>query len=230
MNKIDIKSFSEKINSLNPKEMYAWPFWAQLFVGFIVFILLSAAGVGLHLMGKNDDLTSAQEKEEKLKTEFLEKKKQAINLDLYKAQLEEVTKASDALLKQLPNKSEIEKLLIDINQAGISRGLEFELFKPDREKIYEFYAELPINIKVKGTYDSIGNFAADIGQLSRVVLFTDMSVTTKDDVVTLEATAKTFRYLDPEEVERQRAEKEKEKKKNRPKSEKSESSSSHKAE
>lgn len=209
MKKIDVKSFINGLNSLNPREIHNWPLWANVFIGSVLFIVLVAAGTGLHLMDEYDRLGTEQAKEEKLKQDFLAKKKQAINLDLYKKQLEEVTAASDILLKQLPNKSEMDKLLVDINQAAISKGLQIELFKPGNEKIYEFYAELPISIKVNGTYQTIGEFASDVSNLSRVVLFNDIALSKKDQLVSMEVTAKTFRYLDQDELDKQKAEKEK---------------------
>jgi type IV pilus assembly protein PilO len=209
MKKIDIKSFINSLNSLNPKEIHNWPLWANVFIGSILFIVLVAAGTGLYLMDEYDRLGTEQAKEEKLKQDFLTKKKQAINLDLYKKQLEEVTAASDILLKQLPNKSEMDKLLVDINQAAISKGLQIELFKPGNEKVYEFYADLPISIKVNGTYKTIGEFASDVSNLSRVVLFSDIALSKKDQLVSMEVTAKTFRYLDQDELDKQKAEKEK---------------------
>ena len=141
MKKMDIKSFINGLNSLNPKEVHNWPLWANIFIGSVLFVVLVAVGTGFHLMEQYDRLGTEQAKEEKLKQDFLSKKKQAINLSLYKKQLEDVTVTSNMLLKQLPNKSEMDKLLVDINQAAISKGLQIELFKPGNEKIYEFYAE-----------------------------------------------------------------------------------------
>lgn len=215
MSKINIEELKNKISSLNPKEIYAWPLLFQAAVGVILFVVLVAAGSFLHLSNLQSEIESGARKEQKLKEEFLDKKKQAVNLDLYKLQLEEITKASDALLKQLPNKSEVEKLLYDINQAGVSKGLVVTGFKPDPEKQFDFYAELPIKIKVEGTYQAVGEFASELGQLSRVVILSDMKLTpnaTNPLQLTMEATAKTFRYLDTEELEAQRAKREAEKK------------------
>ena len=209
MKKMDIKSFINGLNSLNPKEVHNWPLWANIFIGSVLFVVLVAVGTGFHLMEQYDRLGTEQAKEEKLKQDFLSKKKQAINLVLYKKQLEEVTATSNMLLKQLPNKSEMDKLLVDINQAAISKGLQIELFKPGNEKMYEFYAELPISIKVNGTYKTIGEFASDVSNLSRVVLFNDINLSKKDELVSMEVIAKTFRYLDQEELDKQRAEKDK---------------------
>jgi type IV pilus assembly protein PilO len=119
--------------------------------------------------------------------------------------LREIDTQFGALLKQLPNKAQMDALLVDINQAGLSRGLQFELFKPEAESTKEFYAELPIKIRVVGTYHDMGNFAADLGQLSRIVTLNDVAIEAqKDGNLAMDATARTFRYLDEEEVAAQR--------------------------
>jgi type IV pilus assembly protein PilO len=217
-----IKLQIPSLKNLNPKEVYKWPLKAQMIVGVFVTIITLIAGLAFVVSGEYSDLNDAIEKENKLKSEFIDKTKQSVNLDLYKKQLDEITKDSDTLLKQLPNRSEIEKLLIDINQTGVNRGLQFELFKPNRENITEYYAELPISIKVTGTYNSIGNFAADLSQLPRVVILKDINLTTNTSgTITMNATAETFRYLDQEEIDKQKQEKiEKMKKENGVKKEK----------
>jgi len=141
---------------------------------------------------------------------FLAKKSQAINLEAYRAQMVEIEKTFGALLRQLPDKSQIDGLLTDINQAGLSRGLEFELFKPGSEVQAEFYAEMPIAIKVLGTYHDLGAFASDISRLSRIVTISNVSVqpvatkdakpSNADAILTMEAVAKTYRYLDADEI------------------------------
>jgi type IV pilus assembly protein PilO len=137
---------------------------------------------------------------------FLEKKKLAVNLEAYKQQRAEIEQSFGALLKQLPNKSEMDALLIDINQAGLGRGLAFELFKPaERENLTEFYAELPVNIKVTGNYHDLGAFASDVAKMPRIVLLTDLKLDPPTgNVLSMEAVAKTYRYLDEEEVSKQR--------------------------
>ena len=142
----------------------------------------------------------------KQKEVFLEKKKLAVNLEAYKQQRAEIEQSFGALLKQLPNKSEMDALLIDINQAGLGRGLAFELFKPaEKENFTEFYAELPVNIKVTGNYHDLGAFASDVAKMPRIVLLTDLKLDPpKDGVLSMEAVAKTYRYLDEEEVAKQR--------------------------
>jgi type IV pilus assembly protein PilO len=212
MKKIEIKKAMEQFKELNPKEIHNWPLIPQAVIGVVLFIALTIAGVFFVVMDVYSDYQSAKDKETQLKQEYIDKTAQSINLVLYKKQLVEITQASDELLKQLPNRAEVEKLLIDINQAGVSRGLQFNLFKPNQEKLYEFYAELPINIRVTGSYEALGNFTADVSQLSRVVLLKDISlVSNKDGTLTMDATATTFRYLDPDEIEKQKQEKKKEK-------------------
>jgi len=201
--KFNFNEMTSKLKDLNPKEYYDWPLAVQFGGGVLAFTGVVALGAFAHLIPKNEDLQTTIRKEETLKREFTDKKKQSVNLVLYVQQLEEVTKDSDELLKQLPDRSQMEKLLIDINQVAVSRGLKVELFKPGQEKLNEFYAELPINMKLTGSYDAIGNFTSDIAQLSRVVLFTDMEITTKDGLVSLTTLAKTFRYLDQEELQKQ---------------------------
>ncbi len=205
--KIVLEKFNlirEDFKNLNPKEYYNWPISIQIVLGFLTLIVVFVFGLVVDINQLSSELTTYQKKEETLKKEFVDKKRQAVNLDLYEEQLEVVTKDSDNLLKQLPDKSQMEKLLIDINQAAIIRGLSVELFKPNQEKIKEFYAELPIDIKLVGTFESIGKFTADVSQLSRVVIFNNMEILLdRNNQVALIAQIKTFRYLDQEELEAQ---------------------------
>ena len=133
------------------------------------------------------------------------KKRSAVNLVVLQQQLIEIEKSLGAMLKQLPNKSELDALLVDINRAGLGRGLQFELFKPAAsELIKEFYAELPVTVRVTGNYHDIGAFASDVSQLSRIVTLHDIEILPgKDQQLVLSATAKTFRYLDDEELANQ---------------------------
>jgi len=209
------KDFIDTLNNLNPQEIHKWPFSVITFLGVMLSVFLLSVGYFLIINSSIEDLNLEVAKEEKLKKDYTDKIKQTVNLEGYKKQLQEITIASDQLLKQLPDSSEIEKLLISINQAGGTRGLKFEYFKPEKEIVSEFYAELPIKIKVTGTYDSIGNFATDISQLSRVVVLKDINLTSNNGLISMEATAKTFRYLDSSEIEKQRLEKKKEKDKNK---------------
>lgn len=222
-----VKNFIETLNNLNPQEMHKWPFSVLTFLGIVLATFIIFLGYFLVINSSIEELDNEIIKEEKLKKDYDGKIKQAVNLDLYKKQLQEITVASDQLLKQLPDRSEIEKLLIYINQAGGTRGLKFDYFKPEAEKMSEFYAELPVKIKVTGTYAAIGNFATDVSQLSRVVILKDINLTTNNGLVSMEATAKTFRYLDSSELDKQRLEKKKLKEKNKPKADTE--SSGHKA-
>lgn len=212
------------IKKLKAKDIYKWPLKMRLIAGAFVSLMIFIAGYFLIISEHYSTLESEIEKEDILKKEFLDKNKQAVNLTLYKQQLIEITQASDALLKQLPNKSEVEKLLIDINQSGIGRGLKFDLFKPNAQKVAEYYAELPISIRLTGNYTAIGNFASDLSQLSRVVILKDIQLSVINDSkssvntnnnLTLAATAQTFRYLDQDEIDKQLAEKKEKNKKNK---------------
>jgi len=172
----------------------------------LIFIVIQLAAYFLLWQSQQEDIEKGQQEVAKQKEVFLEKKKLAVNLEAYKQQRAEIEQAFGALLKQLPNKSEMDALLIDINQAGLGRGLAFELFKPaSTENFTEFYAELPVNIKVTGNYHDLGAFASDVAKMPRIVLLTDLKIDPpRDGVLSMEAVAKTYRYLDEEEVSKQR--------------------------
>ena len=169
-------------------------------------LVILGAGYLLDWSSQWDELNAARVKEDSLRNAFLDKKRQAINLEAYRKQLADIEQSFGAMLKQLPNRSEMEALLSDINQAGLGRGLQFELFKPASAEIMsDFYAELPIQIKVIGNYHDIGAFASDVSQLSRIVTLNNLALSTdKDGNLMMDATARTFRYLDDEEVAAQR--------------------------
>jgi type IV pilus assembly protein PilO len=214
--KIDFRAIADDFKTLDPKDPGAWPAGPRIviLIGEFLVLLLLAGWFGWQ--SQYEMLDAKQQEELKLKDEWLNKKKQAVNLDAYRNQLAEIERSFGALLKQLPNASEMESLLIDINQAGLGRGLQFELFKPGNELSKDFYAELPITLNVTGTYHDLGAFAGDIAKLPRIVTLNDISVapTAKSgEVLTMTAMAKTFRYLDEEEVAAQKR-KEQEKAKN----------------
>ena len=196
----------QEMQALDPKQPgnWPWPFKAAAFV--IIFVLIQVAGYFIFWQGQMEAIEKGRADVAKQKEVFLEKKRLAVNLDAYKQQRAEIEQAFGALLKQLPNKSEMDALLIDINQAGLGRGLAFELFKPaEKENFTEFYAELPVNIKVTGQYHDLGAFASDVAKMPRIVLLTDLKLDPpKEGVLTMEAVAKTYRYLDEEEVAKQR--------------------------
>ncbi|WP_131112394.1 type 4a pilus biogenesis protein PilO [Sulfuricystis thermophila] len=208
--KIDFQSIAEDFRALDPKDPGAWPLVPRIVVLAGLFVLLVAAAAWFGWQVQYEDLKAKRQEEAKLKEDWLTKKKQAINLDAYRNQLVEIERSFGALLKQLPNAAEMESLLVDINQAGLGRGLQFELFKPGTEVVKDFYAELPITINLTGSYHDFGNFAGDIAKLPRIVTLNDINVAPgkSGDVLTMSTTAKTFRYLDEEEMAaRKRAEK-----------------------
>ena len=195
----------EDLRRLNPRDIGSWPALPKLGALFILLLVLVFAGYWFDWQNQLDELARDRDKEQELRTSFLDKKKQAVNLDAYRKQLAEIEESFGEMLKQLPNKSEMEALLTDINQAGLGRGLQFELFRPaPAETRSEFYAELPITIKLAGNYHDIGAFASDISQLSRIVTLNDIALSTSKTGLTLDAVAKTFRYLDDSEVAAQR--------------------------
>ena len=196
----------QEMQALDPKQPGNWPWPIKAAALVIIFVALQIGAYFLFWQGQMEAIEKGRADVAKQKEVFLEKKKLAVNLDAYKQQRAEIEQAFGALLKQLPNKSEMDALLIDINQAGLGRGLAFELFKPaEKENFTEFYAELPVSIKVTGQYHDLGAFASDVAKMPRIVLLTDLKLEPpKDGVLTMEAIAKTYRYLDEEEVAKQR--------------------------
>jgi len=193
---------------LDPKRIGSAPVLIKLGVLLVVLALIIGASWYFDWDDQLTKINGEAQKEEGLRKTFLTKKAEAVNLPSYLKQLEDIEKQFGALLKQLPGKSEMDALLTDINQAGLGRGLQFELFKPAAgETQRDFYAELPITIKITGNYHDIGAFASDISKLSRIVTLNDIGLataSTKGGILTLDATAKTFRYLDQDEVAQQR--------------------------
>ena len=205
--KVDFKAILDDFRTLNPKDVGAWPIVPRVTVLLALFLAVLLAGWWFVWSDQLESLEVKQKEEEKLKEEFLAKKRQAVNLDLYTQQLNEIDRSFGALLKQLPNKSEVESLLVEINQAGMGRGLQFDFFKPGQELVKDFYAELPISVKLTGNYHDFGAFAGDIGRLSRIVTLNNLSISlgsAKDGGLALDAVTKTFRYLDDEEVAKQK--------------------------
>jgi len=204
--KVDFQSLADDFRNLNPNDPGAWPLAPRVALLVGILVLAMAAGWWFLWSDQLAELEQREQEEVALKQQYLEKKKQAVNLDLYREQLAEIDRSFGALLKQLPNKSEIDALLIEVNQAGLGRGLQFDLFRPGGEQIKDFYAELPVAVKINGAYHDIGAFAADIAKLPRIVTLNNISIAPSKDagVLSLDATTKTFRYLDEEEVARQK--------------------------
>ncbi len=203
---LNFNALVEEFKRTNWQDPGTWHFAPKILVLLAVLIGLPVAGYFADTQGQIDELDRGVQEETKLKQEYVDKKKQAINLDLYRQQLREIDTQFGALLRQLPNKSQMDALLVDINQAGLGRGLAFDLFRPAAgESAREFYAELPIQVRVTGTYHDMGAFASDVGQLSRIVTLNDVAIQAgRDGSLTMDATARTFRYLDDEEVAAQR--------------------------
>jgi len=203
-----------ELKRLDPKKIGTWPPAPKIAVLILVFATILGVAYWWDWSPQADMIAAEEKKEEELKKTFVDKKTEALDLPVYRKQLEDIEKQFGALLKQLPGKSEIDALLTDINQAGLGRGLQFELFKPAAdEAVRDFYAELPISIRITGTYHDLGAFASDVGKLSRIVTLNDVALTpAKEGNLVMDATAKTFRYLDEEEVATQRQKATKDKK------------------
>lgn len=203
--KVDFQAIGDQFRNLNPNDPGVWPTAPKAAVLVSLFLAVLLGGWWFLWSDQLTELDGKQQEEERLKQEYIDKKKQAVNLDLYTQQLAEIDRSFGALLKQLPNKSEIESLLVEVNQAGLGRGLQFELFKPGQEQVKDFYAELPISVKIVGSYHDFGAFAADIAKLPRIVTLNNVSVIQgASGQLALDAVTKTFRYLDEEEVAKQK--------------------------
>ena len=207
--KIDLAALQHKVTAqfrgLNPHDPSTWPALPRLLACVSLMVLIVAALWFAWLSSVDAELEAELAREKTLKADYTKKLAQAINLQALKQQREQVQQYVTQLEKQLPSKAEMDALLSDINQAGLGRGLSFELFRPGQVNVKEYYAELPIALRVTGRYHDVGAFAADIAHLSRIVTLNNLSVTpARDGTLLMEATAKTFRYLDSDEVEKQR--------------------------
>ena len=191
-----------ELQQLNTEDPGSWPVVFKVSSLVVLLVSIIAAGYFLDWQEQWDTLDNVRAEEETLKLTYLAKKRSVVNLDLLKQQLQEIEKLLDALLRRLPNKAEMEALLIDINQAGLGRGLKFELFKPAASETFnEFYAELPITVRVTGGFHDISAFASDISLMPRIVTLNDISLKPDSEgVLILDAVAKTYRFLDEEDV------------------------------
>lgn len=186
----------DDLKNLNPKNPGSWPWSAKIIAFASLFLVAVVAGAWFDWQDQWERLQKIQQEEIALKETFLSKKKDAINLDLIQKQLEETNESFGALLKQLPSKSEMDALLTDINQAGLGRGLQFETFRPGADTPSGAMSILPISIRVTGNYDDIGKFASDIAMLPRIVTLNDISINPMGGALSMDAVAKTFRYLE----------------------------------
>ncbi|HJV87830.1 MAG TPA: type 4a pilus biogenesis protein PilO [Noviherbaspirillum sp.] len=205
----DLKQIGDKVaaqfRGLNGRHPGQWPLIPRMACGLGTLAVVVLLGWFLYLDGEMDELDQGKQEEVKLRDDYKLKVQQAINLASLRKQKEQVGEYVSTLEKQLPSKAEMDALLSDINQAGLGRGLQFELFKPGQVVVKDYYAELPIDIKVTGNYHDVGSFTSDIANLPRIVTLNNMNlVAGKDGSLTLDAVAKTFRYLDKDEVSEQR--------------------------
>lgn len=193
--------FGEQFRGLNPNDPSVWPAIPRYALCLAVTALVLVALWFVWLTNSNDELETERTKEVALKADYTKKVAQAANLDLLKKQREQVQQYVTLLEKQLPSKAEMDALLSDINQAGLGRSLQFELFRPGQVVVKDYYAELPISVRVTGKYHDMGAFAADVAGLSRIVTLNNVTITPQKDkdALTMDATARTFRYLDEEE-------------------------------
>lgn len=193
--------FLDEIRNVDPKTPGSWPWPIKIAAFLAMFVSVVVVGALFDWQGQWDELKAARAEEEKLRETFLAKKRSAINLDIIKKQLIDTQQSFGALLKQLPSKSEMDALLTDINQAGLGRGLQVELFRPGTETITGVFAEQPIVLKVSGNYDDLGKFSSDISQLPRIVTLNNIGIESgKTGTLMMDAVAKTYRYLDEAEL------------------------------
>lgn len=210
--KINFKGLANQFKGLDSKDPSVWPLLPKTVLTTMAMVLIVVGGYFADWQGQLEQLDAGTQAEEKLKSDYVKKYGQAITLDKYKKQLVEVNQLLGAMLRQLPNRSQMETLITDINNAGSSHKLQFELFKPaQQETKNEIYAELPISIKLVGRYHDMGAFVSEIGQLSRIVTLNDITISSANpaglpsDILSLEAVAKTFRYLDESELAQAKA-------------------------
>lgn len=190
-----------QFKGLSFENVGAWPFVPRLALWILVLVVSLIVGWMFVWRGQLDEIDRLRAEEGNLKTQFQQKLAQAVNLDELRRQKEQVSQYVLLLEKQLPNKAEMDALLSDINQAGIGRGLQFEFFRPGAMITKDYYAELPIALRISGRYNDLGAFTGDIANLPRIVTLNNLAIATgKDGTLTLDATAKTFRYLDESEV------------------------------
>ena len=199
---LDLHQLVEDFKTIDPQDPGLWPLAPRVVTLLCGFLLLIAAAWWFGWSNQLKELEEQKVQELSLRDDWLSKKNQSVNLEEYRRQLAEIDRSFGALLKQLPNRSEMGDLLVDVNKAAQGRGLAVELFKPGSEAVKDFYAEVPITLNLAGGYHDIGAFTGDIAKLPRIVTLNDISLSSgaKDGLLALKTTVKTFRYLDDEEL------------------------------
>ena len=214
---LDMQKIIDDFRYLNPNDPGTWAAAPRMTALAIIFVAVLLLAWGLVFSDQTDALNRAISQEQSLQSDFLDKKRRAVNLDFYKQQREEVDRAFGTLLKQLPGKAEMEALLVEVNQAGLGRGLQFQLFKPNNEEVREFYAVLPVSVNITGNYHDLGAFVADIAQLPRVATLNNLQITsdldgnnnnpnTMSTTLNFRGMVQTYRYLEESEIAAQLAE------------------------
>jgi len=194
----------DDLKNIDINNLGSWPVPIKIGGILIVCAIVLFAGFWFLIQGELEQYGEAQKKEEGLRETYMNKKALAINLPAYKEQMEEMEQTFGSLLRQLPNTTEVPDLLVDITQAGLGRGLEFALFRPEKELPKDFYAEMPISVEVRGTYHELAQFVSDVAALPRIVTFGDIAISAgKDNKLTMSAKAKTYRYMEEGGVAKQ---------------------------
>lgn len=186
----------DELRNLNINDLASWPIAIKIVGIVLVGLLIIAAGYWFIIQSELEQYAEATAKEEQLKDTYTNKKLLAINLDAYRQQMDDMQRTFGSLLRQLPNTTEVPDLLVDITQAGLGRGLEFVLFRPEKEQPRDFYAELPISLQVTGNYHELASFVSDVAALPRIVTFGNINITAQGNRLSMNATAKTYRYLE----------------------------------
>jgi type IV pilus assembly protein PilO len=191
----------DELRNLDLKDISALPLPVKIVAVALICVLILAAGYYFVISDELDQREAAERQEKTLRDTYLQKKLLAINIDIYRKQMEEMQESFGSLLRQLPNTTEVPDLLVDITQAGLGRGLEFSLFRPEKERPRDFYAELPISLQVSGSYHELALFISDVAALPRIVTFGDINISRgKSGKLSMQATARTYRYLDSAEI------------------------------
>lgn len=187
----------DELRNLDLKDIAAMPLPVKIAGVAIICLLILGAGYWFVIADELQEREAAERQEQALRQKYLTKKLLAVNIDAYRKQMEEIQESFGSLLRQLPNTTEVPDLLVDITQAGLGRGLEFSLFRPEAERPRDFYAELPISLKVSGSYHELAEFISDVAALPRIVTFGGIDIkSTKSGALSMQATARTYRYLD----------------------------------